>query len=107
MRGPDQPRDDRQSAHRRGPCMANITWNGGAGDWNTASDWSSASIPGTADTALIAAAGSYTVTTEAHQYSAMVLGTTYTYYAADLVASLTLDAAGATLAVQPAPPDNA
>ena len=39
-----------------------IRWIGASGDWSTASDWSTDTVPGPSDRAVIAAAGSYTVT---------------------------------------------
>ena len=42
--------------------MATIHWSGVSGDWSTASDWSTDTVPGPSDRAVIAAAGSYTVT---------------------------------------------
>ena len=42
--------------------MANIRWTGVSGDWSTASDWSTGTVPGPSDRAVIAAPGSYTVT---------------------------------------------
>ncbi len=42
---------------------ATITWNNAAGgNWNTAANWSPAQVPGAADDAVIALAGTYTVT---------------------------------------------
>ena len=42
--------------------MATVHWSGMSGDWSTASDWSTDTVPGPSDRAVIAAAGSYTVT---------------------------------------------
>ena len=39
-----------------------IRWIGASGDWSTASDWSTGTVPGPSDKAVIAAPGSYTVT---------------------------------------------
>ena len=35
--------------------MATINWKGGNGDWNTASDWDTGTVPGPSDDAVIAA----------------------------------------------------
>jgi fibronectin-binding autotransporter adhesin len=59
--------------------MANISWKGGSGDWNTAADWSGGAPPGAADNVTIAGAGGYTVT----------------LYSAAQIAGLTLNAPGA------------
>lgn len=32
---------------------ATITWNGGSGDWNTAGNWDTASVPTSGDTVII------------------------------------------------------
>jgi hypothetical protein len=42
--------------------MANLRWIGVSGDWSTSSDWSTGTVPGPSDKAVIAAPGSYTVT---------------------------------------------
>jgi hypothetical protein len=42
--------------------MATVHWSGVSGDWSTASDWSTDTVPGPSDKAVIAAPGSYTVT---------------------------------------------
>src|SRR5580692_2446908 len=43
--------------------MATIFWkNGAGGSWQTPSNWSTGSVPGAADEAVINAAGTYTVT---------------------------------------------
>jgi hypothetical protein len=65
--------------------MANATWTGGSGIWDTATLWSTGVIPGAGDAVTIDAAGSYTVTLN---------GT------ADAAGSVTLDAAGATLLIE-------
>src|SRR5271167_3290664 len=43
-----------------------ITWNGGSGDWATASDWTPTSgpqrVPDSSDSVCIQASGTYTVT---------------------------------------------
>ena len=41
--------------------MAIINWNGGNGNWSTAVDWSTDTVPGSSDAAVIAASGGYTV----------------------------------------------
>jgi len=41
--------------------MANAKWLGASANWNTPSDWSTGHIPGTADTAIISAPGTYTI----------------------------------------------
>ena len=65
--------------------MASISWLFGiGGDWSTAVDWSGGIAPGSADDVTIDASGTYTV----------MIGTT-----AEAANSLTLDAAGATLAI--------
>src|SRR5712691_6502893 len=33
--------------------MANVTWNGGTGDWFTAANWSPSQVPQTGDTATV------------------------------------------------------
>ena len=38
-----------------------VRWIGASGDWSTASDWSTGTVPGPSDKAVIAAPGSYTV----------------------------------------------
>ena len=65
--------------------MANVTWNGGSGVWDTATLWSTGAIPGAADAVTIDAGGSYTVTLN---------GT------ADAAASILLNSAAATLSIQ-------
>jgi fibronectin-binding autotransporter adhesin len=42
--------------------MATNRWIGVSGDWSNPSDWSANAVPGPSDKAVIAAAGSYTVT---------------------------------------------
>jgi hypothetical protein len=42
--------------------MATIHWNGVSGDWSTAYNWSTSTVPGPSDEAVITAPGSYTVT---------------------------------------------
>ena len=65
--------------------MANVTWNGGSGVWDTATLWSTGAIPGAADAVTIDATGaSYTVSEN---------GT------ADAARSITLNSAAATLAI--------
>ena len=65
--------------------MAAISWTFGIpGDWATAADWNSDTVPGSGDDVTINAAGTYTVT----------VGTT-----AEVAHSLTLDASGATLSI--------
>src|ERR1017187_9545618 len=41
---------------------ATVTWVGGSGDWNTAANWSTGSLPGTNDNVVIGAGASITVT---------------------------------------------
>ena len=41
--------------------MATINWIGGNGNWSTAANWSTGTVPGSSDDAVIAAAGGYTV----------------------------------------------
>ena len=41
---------------------ATVTWVGGSGDWNTATNWSTASLPGTNDDVVIGVGASITVT---------------------------------------------
>ena len=41
---------------------ATATWVGGSGDWNTAANWSTGSLPGTNDNVVIGAGASITVT---------------------------------------------
>ena len=41
---------------------ATVTWIGGSGDWNTATNWSTGSLPGTNDNVVIGAGASITVT---------------------------------------------
>jgi hypothetical protein len=61
--------------------MGFVSWlNGVFGDWNTASFWSTGSVPGSGDQVSIAAAGTYDVT----------------LFGQGAAASLTVDAAGAT-----------
>jgi hypothetical protein len=60
-------------------------WTGGSADWSNGVDWNPSSVPGSDDTATIAAAGSYVVT----------IGTSDN----ESIAALTLNDAGATLAV--------
>ncbi len=63
--------------------MTAISWkNGVNGDWSTAADWSGGTVPQSTDTVTIAATGTYTLTITA----------------AEAAASVTLAAAGATLA---------
>jgi hypothetical protein len=64
--------------------VANVSWSGGSGVWDTATLWSTGTIPGVADAVTIDAAGSYTVTLN---------GT------ADVAGSILLNAAAATLAI--------
>ena len=47
--------------------MTTIYWIGTPGDWSTASDWSTDTVPGPSDEAVIAAPGSYTVTSSADE----------------------------------------
>ncbi len=65
--------------------MATIQWitNSGTGDWSVASNWSPASVPGTADSATIGVSGTITVTVNT----------------AESVGSLTLADANATVAL--------
>jgi hypothetical protein len=64
--------------------MALISWlNGVFGDWNTASMWSTGTVPGSADSVSIAAAGTYDVT----------------LFGQGTAASVSIDAAGATFYV--------
>jgi hypothetical protein len=69
------------------PVTGSLTWNGGSGDWSTASNWSVLSgsdlTPGALDDATINASGTYVVTVSGAQ----------------AVNNLTLDAPGATLAI--------
>jgi hypothetical protein len=61
--------------------MGLVSWlNGVFGDWNTASFWSTGSVPGSGDQVSIAAAGTYDVT----------------LFGQAAAAALTIDAAGAT-----------
>lgn len=54
---------------------ATVSWIGGDGDWNTATSWSPNQVPGPADTVLITASGTYTVTLNANaQVATLVLG---------------------------------
>ncbi len=57
---------------------ATITWtNTSGGNWSTTNNWSPNQIPGTADTALITASGTYTVTLNANeQVAGLTLGAT-------------------------------
>ena len=48
-------------------------WIGASGDWSTASDWSTGTVPGPSDKAVIAAPGSYTVTVSASEAVGSVL----------------------------------
>src|ERR1017187_819498 len=41
---------------------ATVTWIGGSGDWNTATNWSTGSLPGTNDNVVLGAGASITVT---------------------------------------------
>src|ERR1017187_9880609 len=41
---------------------ATVTWIGGSGDWNTATNWSTGSLPGTSDNVVIGAGPGITVT---------------------------------------------
>src|ERR1017187_5075891 len=41
---------------------ATVTWVGGSGDWNTATNWSTGLLPGTNDNVVIGAGASITVT---------------------------------------------
>src|SRR5271165_872464 len=41
---------------------ATITWVGGSGDWNTATNWSGSAVPNTNDDAIINPAGSVNIT---------------------------------------------
>ena len=45
--------------------MSIISWLGGDGDFLTAADWSTGSVPGTGDAVRIVASGTYTVTSTA------------------------------------------
>ena len=58
--------------HTKAPT---IRWIGASGDWSTASDWSTGTVPGPSDKAVIAAPGSYTVTSSADEtvYSLNIL----------------------------------
>ncbi len=48
--------------------MSAISWKSGVtGDWSTASDWSTSTVPGAADAVTIAAPGTYAVTINASQ----------------------------------------
>jgi hypothetical protein len=60
--------------------MATITWKGQSGDWSTASDWSSGTVPGSGDTAVFTGSG-YTATIST----------------AETVGNVQFDAAGALL----------
>ncbi len=54
--------------------MATITWtNGSGGSWLTGSNWSSGSVPGSADTAEINQAGTYTIDGAQGTVAAVVL----------------------------------
>jgi len=41
---------------------ATVTWIGGSGDWNTATNWSTSALPGTNDNVMISPAATITVT---------------------------------------------
>ena len=68
--------------------MATNRWIGLSGDWSNPSDWSAGAVPGPSDEAVIAAAGSYTVTVTA----------------SESVGSIVLNDPGAILDIQPSPP---
>jgi hypothetical protein len=70
----DRGTQGRQNPHKlKGYCAvllmtawaaqaATVSWRGGTGDWNTATNWSPSQVPGSGDSALITASGTYTVT---------------------------------------------
>ena len=62
-----------------------ISWKKGvSGDWTTASDWSTGTVPGAADQASLSAIGTYTVTSSAN----------VNVYSLTTAAGATLDIAG-------------
>jgi hypothetical protein len=50
-----------------------IHWIGASGDWSTASDWSTGTVPGSSDKAVIAAHGNYIVTVSTSEAAGSVL----------------------------------
>src|SRR3974377_1237990 len=66
-----------------------ISWKKGvSGDWTTASDWSTGTVPGAADQASLSAIGTYTVTSSAN----------VTVHSLMTAAGATLDIAGGNFA---------
>lgn len=83
--------------------MGLVSWLSGIfGDWNTASNWSTGSVPGSGDNAVIAAAGTYDVTLfgqgDAASLSINAAGATF-YDAGALTLSGTLALHSGTLAL--------
>ncbi len=83
--------------------MATYSWTGVSADWSAAGDWSGGAVPGSLDTAIIAAAGAYDVTvTGAVDVGALVLSTGTITISSDITleadssigASATLEGAG-------------
>src|ERR1035438_7159100 len=54
---------------------ATVTWVGGNGDWSNTNDWIPHQVPGTGDSAVISASGTYIVTISNNvQIANLVLG---------------------------------
>jgi hypothetical protein len=69
--------------------MATIHWIAGSGNWTTASNWSTDTVPGSSDDAVLDAPGTYTVTVSSDETINSLSGT----------ATATIDITGGTFTV--------
>ncbi len=79
--------------------MTTINWIGGDGDWNTAGNWSTNTVPSSSDDAVIDAPGTYTVTITASISAGSIViyndGATLSISGSGVTASVTNDVTNA------------